>query len=74
MPRGTGVVGQGVGPAQVPAPALRHDELAEQKDRVAHVNDFLDAVRRVAAGGGKLDLAPGTDHRRVLAVLKYLGG
>jgi DNA-binding NarL/FixJ family response regulator len=106
------------------------------KDRVAHVNDFLDAVRRVAAGGTaldpdvvaqllvrrkddpmsrltpreqqvlrlmaegrsnggivellkvspsavekyvtnifiKLDLPPtGTDHRRVLAVLKYLG-
>ncbi|HEY7324450.1 MAG TPA: response regulator transcription factor [Streptosporangiaceae bacterium] len=106
------------------------------KDRVAHVNDFLDAVRRVAAGGtaldpevvaqllvrrqddpmsrltpreqqvlrlmaegrsnggiveelrvspsavekyvtnifAKLDLPPtGTDHRRVLAVLKYLG-
>jgi hypothetical protein len=34
------------------------------KDRVAHVRDFLDAVRRVAAG---------TDHRRVLAVLNYLG-
>jgi DNA-binding NarL/FixJ family response regulator len=106
------------------------------KDRVAHVNDFLDAVRRVAAGGtaldpevvaqllarrrddpmsrltpreeqvlrlmaegrsnsgivaalkvspsavekyvtnifAKLDLPPtGTDHRRVLAVLRYLG-
>jgi DNA-binding NarL/FixJ family response regulator len=106
------------------------------KDRVAHVEDFLDAVRRVAAGGtaldpevvaqllvrrrddpidrltprelqvlrlmaegrsnhgivaalkvspsavekyvtnifAKLDLPPtGTDHRRVLAVLKYLG-
>ena len=106
------------------------------KDRVAHVNDFLDAVRRVAAGGtaldpevvaqllvrrkddpmssltpreqqvlrlmaegrsnggivevlkvspsavekyvtnifAKLDLPPiSTDHRRVLAVLKYLG-
>ena len=106
------------------------------KDRVAHVNDFLDAVRRVAAGGTaldpdvvaqllvrrkddpmsrltpreqqvlqlmaegrsnggivqllkvtpsavekyvtnifvKLDLPPtSTDHRRVLAVLKYLG-
>jgi DNA-binding NarL/FixJ family response regulator len=106
------------------------------KDRVAHVDDFLDAVRRVAAGGtaldpevvaqllvrrrddpidrltprelqvlrlmaegrsnqgivavlkvspsavekyvtnifAKLDLPPtGTDHRRVLAVLKYLG-
>jgi DNA-binding NarL/FixJ family response regulator len=106
------------------------------KDRVAHVRDFLDAVRRVAAGGtaldpevvaqllvrrrddpmgrltprelqvlqlmaegrsnsgivaalkvspsavekyvtnifAKLDLAAaGTDHRRVLAVLKYLG-
>ena len=106
------------------------------KDRVAHVGDFLDAVRRVAAGGTaldpevvaqllvrrrddpidrltprelhvlrlmaegrsnngivevlkvspsavekyvtniflKLDLPPtGTDHRRVLAVLKYLG-
>src|SRR5450755_4150891 len=106
------------------------------KDRVAHVRDFLDAVRRVAAGGtaldpevvaqllvrrrddpmgrltprelqvlqlmaegrsnsgivaalkvspraveknvtnifAKLDLPPvGTDHRRVLAVLKYLG-
>src|SRR5215469_12392677 len=106
------------------------------KDRVAHVSDFLDAVRRVAAGGtaldpevvaqllvrrrddpldrltprelhvlrlmaegrsnsgivdmlkvspsavekyvtnifAKLDLPPtGTDHRRVLAVLKYLG-
>ena len=105
------------------------------KDRVAHVTDFLDAVRRVAAGGtaldpevvaqllvrhddpidrltprelhvlrlmaegrsnngivealkvspsavekyvtnifAKLDLPPtGTDHRRVLAVLKYLG-
>jgi DNA-binding NarL/FixJ family response regulator len=106
------------------------------KDRVAHVDDFLDAVRRVAAGGtaldpevvaqllvrrrddpidrltprelqvlqlmaegrsnsgvvaalkvspsavekyvtnifAKLDLpAAGTDHRRVLAVLKYLG-
>ena len=106
------------------------------KDRVAHVRDFLDAVRRVAAGGtaldpevvaqllvrrrdnpmdrltpreqqvlklmaegrsnagimealrvspsavekyvtnifGKLDLPPtGTDHRRVLAVLRYLG-
>jgi DNA-binding NarL/FixJ family response regulator len=106
------------------------------KDRVAHVADFLDAVRRVAAGGtaldpevvaqllvrrrddpmarltprelqvlrlmaegrsnngivevlkvspsavekyvtnifAKLDLPPtGTDHRRVLAVLKYLG-
>ena len=106
------------------------------KDRVAHVRDFLDAVRRVAAGGtaldpevvaqllvrrrhdpmgrltprelqvlqlmaegrsnngivaalkvspsavekyvtnifAKLDLpAVGTDHRRVLAVLKYLG-
>jgi len=106
------------------------------KDRVAHVNDFLDAVRRVTAGGtaldpevvaqllirrsddpisrltprelqvlrlmaegrsnggivellkvsssavekyvtnifAKLDLPPtGTDHRRVLAVLKYLG-
>lgn len=105
------------------------------KDRVAHVNDFLDAVRRVAAGGtaldpevvaqllvrrrddpmgrltprerqvlrlmaegrsnsgivallkvspsavekyvtnifAKLDLLPtGTDHRRVLAVLRYL--
>src|SRR5215510_8813574 len=25
------------------------------KDRVAHVNDFLDAVRRVAAGGTALD-------------------
>jgi DNA-binding NarL/FixJ family response regulator len=106
------------------------------KDRVAHVEDFLDAVRRVAAGGtaldpevvaqllvrrrddpidrltprelqvlrlmaegrsnhgivavlkvspsavekyvtnifAKLDLPPtGTDHRRVLAVLKFLG-
>jgi DNA-binding NarL/FixJ family response regulator len=103
------------------------------KDRVAHVGDFLDAVRRVAAGGtaldpevvaqllvrrhddpidrltprelqlmaegrsnsgivamlkvspsavekyvtnifAKLDLPPtGIDHRRVLAVLKYLG-
>ncbi len=106
------------------------------KDRIAHVADFLDAVRRVAAGGtvldpevvsqllvrrrddplsrltprelhvlqlmaeglsnqgivaelrvspsavekyvtnifAKLDLPPtGTDHRRVLAVLKYLG-
>ena len=106
------------------------------KDRVAHVSDFLDAVRRVAAGGtaldpdvvaqllirrrddplsrltpreqqvlrlmaegrsnggivallkvspsaaekyvtnifAKLDLPPtSTDHRRVLAVLKYLG-
>jgi DNA-binding NarL/FixJ family response regulator len=106
------------------------------KDRVAHVSDFLDAVRRVAAGGtaldpevvaqllvrrrddpldrltprelqvlrlmaegrsntgivdvlkvspsavekyvtnifAKLNLPPtGTDHRRVLAVLKYLG-
>jgi DNA-binding NarL/FixJ family response regulator len=106
------------------------------KDRIAHVSDFLDAVRRVAAGGtaldpevvaqllvrrhddplgrltprelqvlrlmaegrsntgivdvlrvspsavekyvtnifAKLDLAPtGTDHRRVLAVLRYLG-
>jgi DNA-binding NarL/FixJ family response regulator len=106
------------------------------KDRVAHVNDFLDAVRRVAAGGtaldpevvaqllarrrvdplsrltprelqvlrlmaegrsnsgivallkvspsavekyvtnifAKLDLPPtGTDHRRVLAVLRFLG-
>jgi DNA-binding NarL/FixJ family response regulator len=106
------------------------------KDRVAHVHDFLDAVRRVAAGGtaldpeviaqllvrrrddpmgrltprelqvlrlmaegrsnggivemlkvspsavekyvtnifAKLDLPPtGTDHRRVLAVLRYLG-
>jgi DNA-binding NarL/FixJ family response regulator len=106
------------------------------KDRVAHVSDFLDALRRVAAGGtaldpevvaqllvrrrddpmqrltpreqdvlrlmaegrsnngitdvlkvshsavekyvsnifAKLDLPPtGTDHRRVLAVLKYLG-
>jgi DNA-binding NarL/FixJ family response regulator len=106
------------------------------KDRVAHVDDFLDAVRRVAAGGtaldpevvaqllvccrdhpidrltprelqvlrlmaegrsnngivavlkvspsavekyvtnifAKLDLPPtGTNHRRVLAVLKYLG-
>jgi DNA-binding NarL/FixJ family response regulator len=105
------------------------------KDRVAHVGDFLDAVRRVAAGGtaldpevvaqllvrrddpldrltprelqvlrlmaegrsnsgivellkvspsavekyvtnifAKLDLPPtGTDHRRVLAVLRYLG-
>jgi DNA-binding NarL/FixJ family response regulator len=106
------------------------------KDRVAHVGDFLDAVRRVAGGGtaldpevvaqllvrrqddpmsrltprelqvlqlmaegrsnsgivaklkvspsavekyvtnifAKLDLPPtGTDHRRVLAVLKYLG-
>jgi len=106
------------------------------KDRVAHVSDFLDAVRRVAAGGtaldpevvaqllvrrrddplsrltpreqhvlrlmaegrsnsgivtalkvspsavekyvtnifAKLDLPPtGTDHRRVLAVLRYLG-
>src|SRR5262249_43235641 len=105
------------------------------KDRVAHVNDFLDAVRRVAGGGtaldpdavaqllvrrrddplerltprelqvlrlmaegrstsgivemlkvspsavekyvtnifAKLDLPPtGTDHRRVLAVLRYL--
>ena len=106
------------------------------KDRIAHVDDFLDALRRVAAGGtaldpevvaqllvrrrddpidrltarelqvlrlmaegrsntgivtvlnvspsavekyvtnifAKLDLPPtGTDHRRVLAVLKYLG-
>jgi DNA-binding NarL/FixJ family response regulator len=106
------------------------------KDRIAHVSDFLDAVRRVAAGGtaldpevvaqllvrrhddpldrltprelqvlrlmaegrsnsgivdvlrvspsavekyvtnifAKLDLPPtGTDHRRVLAVLRYLG-
>ncbi len=47
------------------------------KDRVAHVADFLDAVRRVAAGGTALD--PDvvaqllTDHRKVLAVLKYLG-
>jgi len=41
------------------------------KERVGDVDDFVDAVRRVAGGGSALD--PGTtEHRRVLAVLAYL--
>jgi DNA-binding NarL/FixJ family response regulator len=52
------------------------------KDRVADVGEFIDALSRVAAGGTALDpevvtqllgLAPSdADHRRVLAVLRYL--
>ena len=52
------------------------------KDQVVGVGDFVEALSRVAAGGTALDpevvtqllgLAPSdTDHRRVLAVLRYL--
>jgi hypothetical protein len=37
------------------------------KDRVANVAEFTDAIARIAAGGTALG------HRRVLAVLSYLG-
>ncbi|WP_235619247.1 response regulator [Embleya scabrispora] len=58
------------------------------KDRVAHVDDFLDALARVAAGGAAFDPevvrqlpsrttlphGPETGYsRRVLAILRYLG-
>lgn len=39
------------------------------KERVADVADFLDALRRVARGGS----ATAEEHRRVRAVLTYLG-
>jgi len=45
------------------------------KDRVADVDEFVDALERAAAGGTALDLQPSDDnHRRVLAVLRYLDG
>lgn len=54
------------------------------QDRVADVADFIDAARRVAAGGTVLDpevvsqllvrpRAHDDAHRRVLAVLRPLG-
>jgi DNA-binding NarL/FixJ family response regulator len=49
------------------------------KDRVLEIDDFIEAVKRVARGGTAMDpqtklrlaQAP-DDHRRVLAVLAYL--
>jgi DNA-binding NarL/FixJ family response regulator len=54
------------------------------KDRIADIDEFIEAARRVAAGGTalehvaaifmKLDLAPGNEQhgRRVMAVVQYL--
>jgi DNA-binding NarL/FixJ family response regulator len=42
------------------------------KDRVLDVDDFVDAIRRVARGGTAVDPVVVAEHRRVLAVLAFL--